>query len=103
MPSLLHHRMHGTGGNYGSTNSLIRSFSRFRRFRAFSFLASRRLRSHQRMPAPLIELVLQPQAFIVGLDGLDRLHDRVDPGLGLELAELARRDRTFAGVVVREA
>src|SRR6478672_6379393 len=60
-------------------------------------------RGVQRMLAPLVELVLEPQTFLVRLDGADRLHDGIDPRLRLERAELARRDGAFAGVVVRES
>src|SRR5215510_7207602 len=52
--------------------------------------------------APLVELVLKPQALLVRLDGADRLHDGIDPRLHLELAELARGDGAFAGIVIRE-
>src|SRR2546426_6526778 len=54
------------------------------------------------MLAPLVELVLQSQAFLVGFDGADRLYDAVDPRLRLEIAELTRRGGTFPGIVIRE-
>src|SRR5439155_16393003 len=47
------------------------------------------LRRFQRMLAPLVELILQSQALLVGFDGADRLHGTIDPRLRLELAELA--------------
>src|SRR3954452_11030953 len=61
------------------------------------------LRCVQRVLAPLVELVLQPQTFLVRLHGADRLHDGIDPRLRFELAELARRDATFSRVVIRES
>src|SRR5436305_2599902 len=61
------------------------------------------LRGVEWMLAPLVELVLQPETLLVRLDGADRLHDGVDPSSRLELPELARRDRAFTGVVVRES
>src|SRR5215211_3466367 len=57
----------------------------------------------QRVLAPLVELVLKPQTFLVRLDGADGLHDGVDPRLRLELPKLARRNGAFTGVVVRES
>src|SRR5918996_5886704 len=61
------------------------------------------LASIQRTPAPLVELILQAQTLLVGFDGADRLHDAVDPRLRRELTELAGRDGSLAGVVVRES
>src|SRR5256886_14247378 len=60
------------------------------------------LRCLQRVLAPLVELVLQAQALLVGFDGADRLDDPVDPRLRLELAELAGCRGAFARVVIRE-
>src|SRR5439155_26177969 len=56
----------------------------------------------QRMLAPLVELILQAQALLVRFHGADGLRDAVDPRLRLELAELARRHGTFAGIVIGE-
>src|SRR5467141_4555358 len=60
------------------------------------------LRRLQRMPAPLVELILQSQAFLVSFDRAYRLHEPVDPCPRLELAELARRRGAFARIVIRE-
>src|SRR2546422_1275092 len=54
------------------------------------------------MLAPLVELILQSQAFLVSFDRAYRLHDPVDPRLRLELAELAGCRGAFARVVIRE-
>src|SRR2546426_3933890 len=54
------------------------------------------------MLAPLVELILQSQAFLVSFDRADRLDDPVDPRLRLELAELAGCRGAFAHVVIRE-
>src|SRR6266567_6484239 len=60
------------------------------------------LRRVQRVLAPLVELALQSQALLISLDGANRLHDAVDPRLGFELAELARRRGAFARIVIGE-
>src|SRR5215467_4026175 len=60
-------------------------------------------RSVERVLAPLVELVLKPQTYLVRFHGADRLDDGIDPRLRLELAELARRDGAFAGVMIRES
>src|SRR6267378_3377975 len=56
----------------------------------------------QRMLAPLVELILQSHALLISLDGVNRLHDPVDPCLCFELAELARRRSAFTRIVVGE-
>src|SRR5207247_1101145 len=58
------------------------------------------LRRLERMLAPLVELILQSQAFLISFDRADRLHDAVDPRLGFELAELARCRGAFARIVI---
>src|SRR6266536_5728680 len=67
-----------------------------------SWVQIRLLRRVQRMPAPLVELILQSQALLVSLDRAYGLHDAVDPVLRLELTQLARCRGAFAGVVIRE-